>query len=1378
MSTQSGLQRAVTLASVVLLLLASAPTPVRADDTAVGLTLPVVAGGDIRFTVLTGDEGLASGNVYGIAQDKRGFLWFATGDGLSRYDGYSFRTYRFERGNPNSLASNTVQAILEGQGGVLWLGTTGGGVDRFDPATETFTHFKHDQNDPNSLSGNNIPPYGLVQDRQGALWVGTIDSGLNRLDPATGTFKHYRHDPKDANSLSSDSILSVYQDSGGIMWIGTSDAGLNRLDPVSGQITRYVANPDDPYALPSVRVDATYEDRAGTFWVGGDKGFGSLDRQTGRFTRYAVAPDRPDAANLNAVSRFYEDAAGNLWLGPGGGGILKFDRQQRQVVQYKHDAGDPHSLSNNFVNYFHEDPSGTMWVGTLGGGANAFSTRPPKFAVYRHEASNSNSVADNFILSVFEDHTGVVWIGNDRTLNRWDRQSNTWQVYRNDPNNPTSISNGSVTATVEDPDGTLWFGTFLGGLNRFDPKTGQFKAYRFNANDSHSLGDDIVRSLYRDSSGVLWVGGWNSGLSRFDRTTETFQRYLPDPADPTSLSAGSIDDIYEDSAKTLWFATEGGGLNRFDAATGKFTRFQNDPQNLASLPDDAVRVLYEDHSGQFWVGTAAGLCAFDRAKGTCTVYTTKEGLPNDTIEGILEDGQGNLWISTNNGLSRFNPKTKTFRNYDVLDGLQSNEFNVFTAFYKSPRTGEMYFGGINGFNVFDPSKVTDDPFVPPVVLTDFRLSGKSVPVGGASVLQANIDKTKSLTLNYDQNSLSFEFAALSYVAPNKNQYRYKLEGFDPDWRMVDSKQRLAVYTNLDPGTYAFRVQGTNEDGVWSDEGTAITVTINPPWWETWWLRIVLALALIVLAVAAYQYRVRSLRRRTLVLENQVVQRTHELEVAKDAAEAANRAKTAFLANMSHELRSPLTAMLGQTERVLRRRGLPTDVRSALAIVLRSGDHLRTLINQVLDLSKIEAGAAVMQEAPFDLTVLASELDETFGHLASAKGVRLRIDIAADVPRGLEGDGLKVRQVLINLLSNAIKFTSAGEVALAVTRAPVDEAATGQGAQAAEAVRVPPAAGSVPTKEGAAPERCSLLFSVRDTGPGIAEDELPKLFAAFSQADAGRRAREGTGLGLAISRTYVELMGGELQIQSKVGEGTTLTFGLPFAIAESFPRQTVDIPAPIALAPGQQAPRILVVDDDADSRETYVRFLMSIGVAVREAADGKEATELVAAESPDLVFMDILMPVMGGVEAARHIRSQGAPQPVIVAMTASIFLEEVPDILAAGCDDFLPKPFHLDKLVEMIEAHLGTRFVRVEPREQPTESELLAAAELPVGLRERLAVAVDSLEVEGIDAAIAEIRELDGVFGESLASYARDYRYGAILTLMRPPSADADVGAHG
>jgi signal transduction histidine kinase/ligand-binding sensor domain-containing protein/DNA-binding response OmpR family regulator len=1246
------LERVLVSAAWLLSAQSLLPISVQAKDSSGTIILAVSAGKDIAFTALTSEDGLSSANMYGMAQDADGFLWFATDDGLDRYDGRSFRSFRFERGNANSPSSSSMRAIQRGRENRLWLATTSGGLDRFDPVTETFAHYRSDPDDPSSLSGHGIQEGCLYEDREGALWVGTIENGLNRLDPAAGTFAHYRFNAHDATSLSSDRITTIYQDLDGIMWIGTRDAGLNRLDPVSGAVTRYLPNPLDPHALPEPLVQALYEDRAGTFWVATREDLAVLDRQTGHFTRYAIAPDNPDAPRLNSIVRFHEDAAGTLWLGTRGAGILRFDRQQQRVVQYKNDPSNPRSLRNNFVSSIHEDPSGTMWVGTLGGGANKFSTRPPKFAHHKHEPDNPISVADNFIFSLFEDSAGIVWIGTSRTLNRWDRRSNTWQYYREDPTNPHAITTGSVTATQEDPDGTLWFGTFRGGLNRFDPKTGHFKAYRFDPNDPSSLSDDIIRSLFRDSQGVLWVGGWNSGLNRFDRTTGTFQRFSHDPGDPTSLGGGSVADIYEDRANKLWIATQSGGLNRFDPTTGTFRRFKYDPQNLASLANDDVRVLYEDRSGGFWVGTAGGLCLFDRTTETFTVYTEKEGLPNNTIEGILEDDTGNLWISTNNGLSRFNPQSKIFRNYDVLDGLQSNEFHVFTAFCKSQRTGELYFGGINGFNVFDPSQVTDNPIKPPIVLTDFRLFGESVRVGGDSVLQKTINATDRLVLLHNQNSLSFEFAALSFVVPAKNQYRYTLEGFDSDWRRVGSNERLAVYTGLPAGEYVFRVQGSNEDGVWNEEGAVIAITITPPWWQTRWFRSAVGLALLGLVFGAYRLRVRSLQQHSRELEMQVVERTKQLELAKEAAEAASRAKSEFLSSMSHELRTPLNAILGYTQILAQQENLTAKQHQQLDVMHGSGEHLLMLINDVLDLSRIEARRLELTEAPFRLPQLMEQAVEITKVKAEQKSLALFYEADPTLPPCVLGDERRLRQILLNLLSNAVKFTSQGSVSLCV-----HYKSTNGGL---------------------------LHCEVTDTGIGIAGDKLEAIFEPFIQlSPADSPGREGVGLGLTITRRLVTLMGGSVTVESRPGHGSTFRFSARLPVATL----TEEVMAPsLRGIRGYRGPRqqVLVADDNPANVGLLVAILEPLGFDVKAARNGRDALRQSLEGPPALVLLDLVMPEMDGLEAARKMRQLPELKATrIIGVSATVTSGERKQAFAAACDGFLGKPIQIPELLQMI-----------------------------------------------------------------------------------------------
>ena len=1231
----------------------------------------------------------------------------------------------------------------------MWVETGGAGLDRYDPATDSFTHYRHNAADPNSLPDDGIR--ALYEDSAGGFWVGTV-GGLCRFDRVKGICAAtYRNDANDPTSLSDNDVRAIAVDRNtDLMWLGTRNHGVSILDRATGRFTQYPYDPKVPGSVSNGAVNSIYQDDAGTIWLSTRGGLDRFDPQTKSFTAYhPVAGDSHSLAN-DYVAMAYQDRAGRFWIASNGG-LARFDRTGGTFVNYHHDEGDPASLSNDLINTnaLYQDPTGAIWIGTGYNGVSRLAGEAAKFATIRNSPNNPNSLGSNVVTSLKYDSAGNLWVGTGTGLDRFDGQ--TFQHYVNDSKDPTSISAGPSRHVVQDSQGTIWCGAYGGGLSRFDGD--HFVGYRHDPNNGNSLGSDIVSSLVADKKAGVWIGLEGGGDDFFDG--QTFTHYRTVKSDPSALPDAYSQPLFADTDGSVWFGTVSWGIARFNPTTRTFADYLLDPALPGNQSANWVTAASSD-GASVWVGSITGLFQFDLATKAFTKhYTVDDGLPSNNIVGVLSDGRGGLWISTDKGLSRFDVKSGSFRTYDALDGLQGNDFSKVT--HAIAPDGQLAFGGVDGFSTFYPDRLADNPDAPSVVLTDFQVFNKSAPFGAKdSPLSRPINVATDISLNYDQSVFRIEFAALGFSTPDKNQYAYKLDGFDKDWVYTDSSHRTATYTNLNPGDYTFRVKASNNDGVWNQQGIALKISISPPWWEMLWFRLMLGLALIALAFAAYQFRVRSLRQRNRTLEGLVTARTHDLAVAKEAAEAANQAKTAFLANMSHELRSPLTAILGQSERLLRLPSLTADVRSSLVVMLRSGSHLRDLVNQVLDLSKVEAGAVTLQEVPFDIGSLASELDDMFGYAASTKNVRLTTDVAADVPRALSGDVLKLRQVLINLLGNAVKFTPSGEVALRVTRAQSD-------------------AESGATVDDSATARCRLLFSIEDTGVGIGEEELPSIFDTFTQAQAGRQSREGTGLGLTISKTYVELMGGKLDIQSEMNHGTKVAFELPFAIAALAPSPAVEMPYQVALAPGQREFHVLVADDDAPSRDTYVTVLRSIGMIVSEAADGKEATEK-ATESPDLIFMDVRMPVMDGVEATRTIRSLDGPQPVIVAMTASVFMDQAPEILAAGCDDFLSKPFPLSKLVAIIESHLGAKFVPVETGQPPSASELSAARKLPAELRDELANAIDALEVEAIDAAIARIRDLDSELGETLADYAREFRYRAILRLVRPPKADAAADA--
>jgi serine phosphatase RsbU (regulator of sigma subunit)/ligand-binding sensor domain-containing protein len=820
---------------------------------------------DLEFERISLEQGLSQSVVTCILQDSKGFLWFGTMDGLNKYDGYGFTVYKHDAQDVNSLTENGIMAIYEDRSGMLWIGTRDG-LNRFDRLAERFTRFLHDPANPNSLSHNSIT--AICEDRtnsESRLWIGTSGGGLELFDRKSERFIHYRRDAANPNSsagatLSSNQVRAIHVDQSGVIWVGTSD-GLNKLvlDKSDGyaqpsvQFTHFKHDANDPQSLSQNLITSIYEDRAGNLWLttfgGGLSLLSRGDRASGRFKRYVHEAANQNSLHHNTARSIFEDQSGMLWIGTSGG-LDQFDPARASFKHYQNDPANPYSLSNNDVWSVYEDKTGTLWVGTYGGGLNKFSRAKEKFAHVKNDPANPKSLGHNMVMSICESRQGrdgTLWVGTGGGgLYQYDGRQEKFIRYRHDSRNPFSLSNDGVAAIWEDKSGTLWIGTGE-GLNRFDREEQSFIRYQHDAKNPHSLSDKGVSVIYEDRAGTLWVGTGAGGLNRFNRASGNFIRYQHDPEKATSLSDNTIVSIFEDSSNDLWIGTAR-GLNKLERTSGRFIRYQHDSANPKSLSNNRVFSIHADFhdSGVLWIGTwGGGLDKFDKTTGTFTHFTERDGLPNGVIYGILGDDDGNLWLSTNNGLSKFNPSTKTFRNYDVDDGLQSNEFNQ-GAYFKS-KSGEMFFGGINGFNRFHPRRVIDNPHVPPIVLTAFSKFDK------LAKLDTCITEIKRLKLSYRDNFFSFVFAALDYTNPAKNQYAYKLEGFDEDW-IYCGIRRYASYTNLDGGEYAFRVKGANSDGVWNEQGIAIKIIVTPPFWKTWWFVSLSALLLAFLGYGIYRHK--------------------------------------------------------------------------------------------------------------------------------------------------------------------------------------------------------------------------------------------------------------------------------------------------------------------------------------------------------------------------------------------------------------------------------------------------------------------------------------------------------------------------------------------
>ena len=770
-------------------------------------------------------EGPSKSNAGPFVQDDQGFVWFGTPYGLNRFDGYNFKVFTPDPENPKSISGPVITALFKDHNGSLWVGCNQF-LNKFDSETETFTRYQ-------------VPyVFHISQDVAGILWLST-PTGLYALDPANGHIRRYFHDQGDPASLESNDIKSSGEDKEGRFWVATSE-GLDSFDRSTGKVSLHIPIYEVSYPF------SFYEDRFGALWIYHVSGnpLAVFDRKTNTLTQFSFHEENSPGPALTGITGMLEDQNGALWLSTNGAGLLKFDREHRRFIRYRNSLADPESLAQNSVHQMFNDREGIIWVSLGGFGLTRFTSRPLPFQRYRHDFGNPPSGDEPFVGAIYEDHQGILWIGTHEALNRIDRKAQRNDVFR-----LTGPGEGSdVIAICEDRSGYLWVGTYSHGLFRFDPRTRRFKRFLHNPADPHSLSNNIVPGLLVDYNGTLWAVT-HDGLDRFDAATSSFTTYR---AGSQGLHPNYLKFV-EDRKGILWLGTESSGLLRFDPATGQFTMYQHDRDRPGTLSDNRVNSIHFDRSGTMWIGTQEGLNRFDVMTGRFTTYSQREGLPGNVVGCVLEDGHGDLWMSTDNGVARFDPQRKTFRSYSTADGLPGPDLTGWGACFKSAR-GEMFFGGFSGATAFFPDKVKDSSYVPPIVLTDFRLFGTTVVPGVGSPLNMAINHTNAITLSHEQNAFSIGFSALSYLNPPTNRYRYMLEGLDRKWNEVGSDQRFATYTTLPAGKYTFRVEGATSRGHWDEPGATLRIEILPAWWNSWWFRVTYIAALLLVGAAIYIYR--------------------------------------------------------------------------------------------------------------------------------------------------------------------------------------------------------------------------------------------------------------------------------------------------------------------------------------------------------------------------------------------------------------------------------------------------------------------------------------------------------------------------------------------
>ncbi len=1078
-------------------------------------TLPQIK--QLRFERVSSEEGPAQSLITAIFQDRTGYLWFGTYDGLYKYNGYTFKVYKNRAFDTASISGNYIQAIIEDHKGNIWIGTQSSGISKFDKISGNFTNYMHDPRNKNSLISNRT--WAIAEDSKGSIWIGTSE-GLDRFNPENGRFEHFRNDPEDPFSLSNNAVNALHEDNGGILWIGTFGKGLCFLnlnkfyssgDKRFGRIIFHYNSEVDPGLN---RIKFILENKTDYLWLATYGGLIKFNRFDNSYKIYFLKSADNIIPNQNALLALAEDKEGNIWAGSHNYGLCQFNKESGSFYIYGKNTESKFSLNDVYIPSLYIDKTGIMWVGT-GRGINKVLPYYRNFLNLSHVPSDSTSLGSNEVNTIFEDSDGNIWVGTwGGGLSKYDKKNHSFKNFTYEKNNSNSLPDNTVWCISELPHKNLLIGTYS-GLTKFNLKTKKFtRKYLKDAQLSHY---NISTILY-DKFGDLWVGTYGGGLNRLKKGTKKFIYYKFDPNDRGSISDNFITSLYEDKKGTLWIGTHAGGLDSFDRDTDSFVNYRYNPGNKFSITNNNIRCITEDGKGNLWIGTwGGGLDRYDEQNQKFYHYTEKEGLANNLVFGILEDSTGNLWIGTNKGLSELNVETGKFTNYRQEDGLGSEQFSY--GYLKSS-DGLMYFGGTNGLTVFNPRNLKTNENIPPVVITSFKKYNSEIN------FKEEILNDKMISLEYLNNEFTIGFAALDYTSPSKNNYAFKLEGYDKYWT-YSQNVHSAHYTNLKPGIYNFHVRASNNDNVWNDQGASILIRVIPPFWDTLWFKVTVVILLLLIIYLAYRLRIKSIATRNEMLEELVGKRTKELEseifVRKKAEEAVrqseeklkilNANKDKFFSIISHDLKSPFFSLLGYGS-ILESDFENFSEQETKEIITNMNSVIRKLSDlteNLLQWAKVQTGKIGFSPQNVELEKLIEKPLSLLMLSAADKKINLINNVNSDCRVNVDVNMMS--SVIQNLITNAIKFSKPyGKIEISCA------------------------------KNGRFVE-----ITVKDDGVGISEENLGKLFKIEEHyTTKGTKDETGSGLGLILCKEFVEKNGGEIRVESEEGKGTAFRITMPFA----------------------------------------------------------------------------------------------------------------------------------------------------------------------------------------------------------------------------------------
>jgi len=1246
-----------------------------------------------HFKHLTTNNGLSQSNVTCILQDNKGFMWFGTFNGLNRFDGYDFTNFNYNLEDANSISHDYISSLVEDRNGYLWVGTSDG-LNRYDFSSNSFRSFKNQKNNSISINDNQIE--SILEDSKGRLWIGTRDGGLDLFDQQTETFTHHLFDENNATSISSNRISELFEDSDNNIWIAHSNGKIDILKNTEKNVFSFQRT-----KISEFPITAIIESPDKTVWIGtqGD-GLYHVKYENEiiyQISHYLKNTKKLNGLNSNIVLSLMLENSKTLWIGTEDRGINILNIEKDAFSYIQHDPFNQSSLNHNSIWKIYKDQNGNIWIGTYAYGLNFLAATKPFILTYKHQPGNRKSLSHNIVNSFVEKDANI-WIATDGGgLNLFDRKKNQFISFNSKNSN---INTDVIVCLLEDTKDRLWVGTWTDGLYLFNKQRKQFTQY---TKEQNGLGSNRILHILEDKNKGLWLSTFYGGLSYFNPDNKSTRIYN---YENSGLSDNYVRVVNQDFEGNLWIGTDS-GLDFFDIKTQKFIHYKHDLKNPNSISKGFVHSIVQTEDSTIWIGTTGGLDKFDQKTNKFIHYDARNGLPNNEIKCIVEYTKEIIWLSTNKGISKFNSTQESFKNYDVSDGLQGNEFNIRCGC--KTKSGEILFGGNNGFNILGPGNSEENLFVPPVFITDLKIFNKSVPIGNNnSILQKNISETENITLSYSDAVVSFDFVALNYISPEKNQFAYIMEGFEHDWNYVGSK-RSATYTNLDPGDYVFKVKASNNDGVWNKRGTSIALTIEPPIWKTWWAYLIEAMLLIAaIAFVANYFISRQRLRNALRIEHMELEKMYELD----------QMKTQFFSNISHEFHSPMTLILSPLENLIASQNVDSKIQNSLKLIQRSAQRLKRMTNQLRDFQKLESGELQLKLSRGDIILFLKETVYSFRDYAIDHHIQYHFNAEHDrFVTWFDAD--KLDKIIYNLLSNAFKFTPDNgriSVDVSIISSEIIEKSV--------------------KKNNLANQYINIV--VTDSGIGIPDNKIENIFQRYYRSDDNVELQkyQGSGVGLAFVYELIKLYHGEIYVNSVEGKGASFTVQIPIdeyyleekQLISEFKITTADHETDWALpvtynkedsktttsfeeTPQNDMPVLLVVDDDKEIRD-YIKGSLESKYRIFSASNGKEGIKKAIKIIPDLIVSDIKMPEISGIDLCNQLKEDEKTSHVpIILLTAYTSKEYKLEGLKKGADAYLSKPFNIDELeaqiINLLESRKKlkekySRQVLLEPTKQVVE----------------------------------------------------------------------------